>query len=156
MCPLPWVLWCHTRSMLLVIHAALTWMLVGLILTMQVVHYPLFALVGTNAYVAYQQGHVTRITRLVAPLMLAEGLTGVALLVRLPDGVTRASAWLGLTLLVMIWSSTALIQSPAHGRLSDGFNSAWHARLVTSNWLRTALWLLRGGLVGWWLLSART
>ncbi|CAM4198713.1 hypothetical protein [Deinococcus marmoris] len=139
--------------MLLVIHAALTWVLVGLILTIQLVHYPLFSRVGTDGYAAYQQAHVTRITRLVAPLMLAELATGAALALRPPPFLSPVSAWLGLALIVLIWVSTALIQSPVHGRLATGFDAALHTRLVTTNWLRTALWLLRGVLVGGWLLA---
>lgn len=140
--------------MLLVVHAALTWALVGLILTIQVVHYPLFARVGTGGYAAYQQEHVARITWLVAPLMLAELATGAALVLHPPPFVSTVSTGLGLALIALIWLSTALIQSPAHGRLAAGFDSAWHARLVTTNWGRTLVWLIRGVLVGWWLLSS--
>ncbi|OLV19884.1 hypothetical protein [Deinococcus marmoris] len=140
--------------MLLVVHAALTWALVGLILTIQLVHYPLFSRVGAEGYAAYQREHVTRITWLVAPLMLAELATGAALVLRPPTFVSAASAGLGLGLIILIWVSTALIQSPVHGRLTTGFDAALHARLVTTNWLRTVLWLLRGVLVSGWLLLA--
>ncbi|GHF42619.1 hypothetical protein HNQ07_002099 [Deinococcus metalli] len=142
--------------MLLVLHAAVTWVLVGLILTIQVVHYPLFARVGAAGYAEYQREHVTRITWLVAPLMLAELATGAALALRPPPTVPAASAALGLALIVMIWLSTAAVQAPVHGRLSHGFDAALHTRLVTSNWARTVLWLARGVLVGWWLSVALT
>lgn len=140
--------------MLLVIHAALTWVLVGLILTIQLVHYPLFSRVGAGGYAAYQQEHITRITWLVTPLMLAELATGAALVLRPPASVSAASAGLGLGLIALIWVSTAVVQSPVHGRLTAGFDAAWHARLVTTNWLRTVAWLLRGVLVSGWLLLA--
>ncbi|GGJ67978.1 hypothetical protein [Deinococcus aquiradiocola] len=138
--------------MLLVTHAALTWALVGLILTIQVVHYPLFARVGTGGYAAYQQEHVTRITWLVAPLMLAELGTGAALVLFRPPALPAVSVWLGLALIVLIWGSTALVQSPTHGQLAAGFDAALHARLVRTNLLRTVLWVARGVLAGWWLL----
>ena len=137
--------------MLLVVHAALTWALVGLILTIQLVHYPLFSRVGTG-YATYQQEHVRRITWLVAPLMLAELATGAALAFHPPPFMSAASARLGLALIALIWLSTALIQSPTHRRLAVGFDPAWHSWLVTTNWARTLLWMLRGMLVGWWLL----
>jgi len=139
--------------MLLVAHAALTWVLVGLILTIQIVHYPLFTRVGTSTYVAYQREHVQRMTWLVAPLMLTELATGAALFLSPPPFLSKAWAGLGLALIALIWLSTALIQSPAHGRLAAGFDAAWHSRLVTTNWARTLLWVLRGVLVGWWLLQ---
>ncbi|SEJ38338.1 hypothetical protein SAMN04488058_10746 [Deinococcus reticulitermitis] len=139
--------------MLLVVHAALTWALVGLILTIQLVHYPLFSGVGAAGYAAYQRAHVVRITWLVAPLMLAELGTGVALWLAPPPTVSGASAALGLALTFLIWLSTAFVQSPTHQRLSAGFNPAEHARLVSTNWVRTLLWLGRGLLVGGWLLG---
>ncbi|CAM3218575.1 DUF1772 domain-containing protein [Deinococcus saxicola] len=138
--------------MLLVIHAALTWALVGLILTIQLVHYPLFSRVGAGGYAAYQREHITRITWLVAPLMLAELATEAALVLRPPAPLSAASAGLGLV--ILIWVSTAVAQSPVHGRRTTGFDAALHARLVTTNWLRTVLWLLRGSLVGGWPLLA--
>lgn len=140
--------------MLLVVHAALTWALVGLILTIQLVHYPLFSGVGAAGYAAYQRAHVVRVTWLVAPLMLAELGTGVALLVAPPPTVSAASAAFGLALIAVIWLSTAFVQSPTHQRLGAEFSQAEHARLVRTNWVRTLLWLGRGLLVGGWLLGA--
>ncbi len=64
------------------------------------------------------------------------------------------SGWLGLGLIAVVWVSTAVVQSPAHGRLATGFDPAWHTRLVTTNWVRTVVWLGRGVLVGWWLHQA--
>ncbi|MFD1733225.1 hypothetical protein ACFSC4_21965 [Deinococcus malanensis] len=138
---------------LLVVQAALTWTLVGLILTVQLVHYPLFSHVGAG-YATYQQEHVRRITWLVAPLMLAELATGAALALHPPPFVPVASTWVGLALLALIWLSTALIQSPTHRHLATGFDPAWHSWLLTTNWARTLLWVLRGVLVGWWVLQA--
>jgi membrane-bound metal-dependent hydrolase YbcI (DUF457 family) len=51
---------------------ATTLPLVGLIWTMQVVHYPLFAQVGREAFVAFHESHLRLITGLVGPLMLIE------------------------------------------------------------------------------------
>ena len=47
-------------------------------------------------------------------------------------------------LLAVIWLSTALIQVPLHQRLGGGFDAEVHSRLVTSNWIRTVAWTLRG------------
>ena len=50
--------------LLLAIHAAATWALVGLIWTVHVVHYPLFAAVKTG-FRAYHEAHMQRITLVV-------------------------------------------------------------------------------------------
>ena len=138
-------------AMLLILHAAVTWALVGLILTIQLVHYPLFSRVGESGWPRYEREHQARITWLVGPLMFAELLSAALLALRPPTGAPEWSLWLGLILVLAVWISTALVQSPLHGRLSERFDARLHRRLVSSNWVRTALWLLRGGLCVWWL-----
>ena len=64
---------------LIVANAAVTLMLVGLILTIQVVHYPLFARVGAAGFAAYEAAHSARITVLVMPLMGLEVLLSIAI-----------------------------------------------------------------------------
>lgn len=43
--------------------------------------------------------------------------------------------------------ATIALQVPAHRALGDGFDEQVHRRLVSSNWVRTALWTARGLLV---------
>jgi hypothetical protein len=126
---------------LLAVHAAATWALVGLIWTVQLVHYPLFAQVGTDAFRAYHARHTRQITWVVAPLMAVELLTAVLLF----TGGARA-VWLlaSFAPLCFNWLSTWLIQVPLHHRLAAGFDPEVHRRLVTSNWGRTAAWSFRG------------
>jgi hypothetical protein len=47
----PWEIHPETMTILLVIHLAVTWALLGLIWTIQVVHYPLFKDVGRDCFV---------------------------------------------------------------------------------------------------------
>ena len=56
----------------LLAQAATTLPLVGLIWTIQLVHYPLFDGVGAEGFAAYERRHAAAITWLVAPLMLGE------------------------------------------------------------------------------------
>lgn len=137
-------------GLVLLVQAAATWALVGLIWTIQVVHYPLFDGVHPARYAAWQRRHMTRITIVVAPLMLAEALTAaLALFLVLTRGPTDlvAVSLLGVVLLAAIWLSTAFVQAPLHGRLTEGFDASRHRRLVRSNWTRTALWTVRGALL---------
>jgi len=132
------------------VQAAATWALVGLIWTMQVVHYPLFAKVGRTDYPAWQRSHMRRITVLVGPLMIAEAATAIgtlAALVHVRNGALIPWAGSGLCLLAAIWLATAFVQAPLHKRLACGFDSSVHRRLVRTNWLRTLMWTARGGIV---------
>lgn len=128
-------------SLLLSVHSASTWALVGLIWTIQCVHYPLFALVGPENFTSYHQRHSTQITWVVAPLMLME-LGSAAWLVL----AGARDPWLLLSLipLAVNWLSTWRLQIPLHDRLAGGFEAQVHRRLVQSNWVRTVSWTMRG------------
>lgn len=128
--------------MLLLVHAGATLALVGLIWTIQVVHYPLMSDVGPDTFVRYQERHMQLVTFVVAPLMIVEGLTAVAIVLSEPAEISVV----GMILLVAIWLSTALVQVPCHKRLIEGFDPEAHDRLVRSNWIRTVLWSVRGFL----------
>ncbi len=130
------------EGLLLSTHAFATLALVGLILTIQVVHYPLMLRVPPDAWPAYETAHMRRITVLVAPLMLVE-LVCVVSIVALAAAPARL-AWPSLALALANWVSTALIQSPLHVRLREGFDAALLRRLIATNWLRTIAWSARG------------
>jgi hypothetical protein len=134
---------------LVLMHLAATLYMVGLIWFVQVVHYPLFARVGTDAFSAYERAHVSRTHPVVGPAMLLEAASALALLVTSPSLVPPGLAWVGLLLLAVIWLSTALLQVPRHRELAAGFEPAAHARLVASNWIRTLGWTARGTLALW-------
>ena len=137
--PMTWLVLCT--------HAWATCGMAGLIWFVQIVHYPLMAKVGVERYAAYQRSHEARTPWVVAPLMLIEAATSVALLWLMraqPWGV--AIAWTGAGLLAVIWASTFLLQVPAHQQLGGGFDAQAHRRLVSSNWIRTFAWTARGVL----------
>ena len=138
-------------KILLLLNALSTFYMVGLIWMVQVVHYPLFALVGPQHYVEFQRRHQNLTTFVVGPPMLIEAFTSVFMLWYPPNGVNLAWVWSGIVLLAVIWFSTAVIQVPCHHQLTTGFEPATHQRLVRSNWIRTVAWTARGGLLSWWL-----
>ena len=132
-------------ELLLLLHAAATWGLVGLIWVVQLVQYPGFSRVGSPDFGPYHEHHCARITWVVAPLMAGELLTGLALLLERPPGLSLASLGLGLGLLALNWATTAFVFVPLHGRLRP--LSAELGRLVTWNWVRTACWTARGAWI---------
>ncbi len=112
----------------------------GLSWFVSVVHYPLFAWVGSGAFPAYHAQHSRRTTWVVVAPMVVE-LGGSALLVlRRPDGVGAAAAVAGLALAAAAWLATFALSVPDHGRLSRGWDPATGRRLVRGHHLRTALW----------------
>ena len=134
---------------LVLAHLFATLTMFGVIWTVQVVHYPLFAGVGSDGFTAYEASHQARITWIVLPAMLLELGTALLLVVRRPDVVPPWLVWVGLTLVGVVWLSTAFVQVPLHTTLSAGFDGNAHTRLVTTNWIRTVAWSLRAGLALW-------
>jgi hypothetical protein len=129
---------------LLLVHAAATWFMVGLIWTIQLVHYPLFARVGANEFTGYENEHTRRMARLLVIPAGVEVVTGAALVWGRPPEVGLLAVLLAGALLAVAWIITALVQVPLHSSLELGYSSAAAARLVGTNWLRTALWTVRG------------
>jgi hypothetical protein len=138
-----WVVW----------HAVPTLFMAGVIWFVQVVHYPLFAAVGTHGFAAYERANCRRTTFVVLPAMLAELAAALWLWWSAPAEQALAAAW-GLGLLGVVWGSTFALQVPCHHRLEQGFDAATARRLVWSNGLRTAAWSARAGLAVWWLTQA--
>ncbi len=137
----------------LVLHAVVTAYMVGVILVVQVVHYPLFSWVERSRYRDFQEEHMRRITWVVGLPMLLEAALATGLVLAAPQQVSRELAIVGLLLLAVVWLSTALQQVPAHTRLSRGFDSTAHARLLKSNRVRTMAWM--GRLVVAWVMVSQ-
>lgn len=139
-----------TTTWLLLIQAAATWGMVGLIWFVQIVHYPLYTKVGPEQFVTYQQAHTQLVSLVVIPLMLAELFAAVLLAVA-KNPVFQTTAWVALALVLAIWAVTFTVQVPQHNRLCQQFDLQTAQQLVRGNWIRTFLWSCRGGIVIWML-----
>jgi hypothetical protein len=131
---------------LLIAHAAATWLMVGMIWTVQLVHYPLLSSVGSGSFAAYEQRHRSAMGRMLALPASAEVVLAAMVAVARPAGIEAALALASGVLLAAIWVVTAVVQAPAHARLSGGWDASVHDRLVRSNWWRTGAWTARGVL----------
>ena len=127
----------------LLVHLVATAFMTGLIWYVQVVHAPRLAGWPPDDFGRWEARHRERTAAVVSPAMLVEGATAAWLGIRPPR---RVSPWLfaaGAAALVCIWASTFFLQVPAHGMLTLGWDPDVHARLVATNWIRTALWSMR-------------
>ena len=135
---------------LLVVHAASTWAMTGLIWFVQVVHYPLFALAGAPSFAAYHAAHTRRTTLVVAPLMIVEAVTAVVIVVSRAQPVW--AAWTGVVLVGVVWLATFGLSVPRHdAMMRGGYDLAAIQGLVATNWVRTTAWSLRAVLAVWML-----
>jgi hypothetical protein len=130
------------RSILL-LQAAATLFLTGLIWFVQVVHYPLMARVSLEGFAGYESDHARLTGYVVVIPMLVELTLAFYLLIRRPEPLFVV----GAALVALIWLSTFLLQVPQHDLLRNGFDRAAHQRLVLTNWIRTVAWTARAFLV---------
>lgn len=128
---------------LLLVHAAVTWAMVGVIWLVQLVQYPGFPRVGGAEFGAFHGHHASRITWIVAPLMGAELATGLALVGTDLPGLSGLFLWTGLALIAVNAAWTAFVSVPLHGSLSGRTPERMH-KLVCTNWVRTIAWSARG------------
>ena len=127
-----------------VIHAGATWFLVGLIWTIQVVHYPSFDAIDPATYNEFQQRHMTKMGSLVGPPWLVEGVLVLVIFVTAPTAFTIALAVVGGLLEAVVIGVTLRASIPAHEALTSGFEPDAHRVLLRTNWLRTWAWSGRG------------
>ncbi len=141
--------------------------MVGIIWFVQLVHYPLFRLVGELEHPRHHTAHMARTGLLLAPLMLLELVSGLVLLsfvilntntnmnmhtdsdwLVLPQTPSITWILISLILLVVIWLWTFLVSVRYHRQLDHGKNPVAIAALIRTNWLRTILWSVRLLLLG--------
>lgn len=138
----------------LILQIVSTLYMVGVIWFVQVVHYPMFALVGPEQFAKWEQRNVVLTTWVVGPGMLFEAITTLGLIFAPRRFASRKSVATGAILLAVIWLSTHFLQVPYHDKLAIGFDPEVHDLLVQTNWIRTIAWSLRGILVIGLLRSA--
>ena len=146
----------HNLRTLIVVHAAATMFMVGLIWTIHYVHYPLFAYVGESTYVSFQAEHVARIGRLLFVPWLTEGITllGILALVFLGGRKDwRVPAVIDGAVMAVVLVISGFWSAPAHAKLADGFDKSMHDQLMTVNLIRTLAWSACGVCAVWIVLS---
>lgn len=130
---------------LTIMQLAVTWILVGIMWFSQVVHYPLYKKIK-EGFVEYERSHIKRSALLLGPLMVIEAVTAFLLVGEAPGGALTTLAGINLILLFLIWLSTFLFQVSFHQKLSVRFSPKILRNLITSNWVRTSLWTIKGFL----------
>ena len=131
------------------IHLVATVAMAAIIWTMQLVHYPVFALADRERFPEFARRHTKSISKLLMPLMILEAISAVLLVFHPHESLPTVAAALGAGLLLLIWISTFALQVPCHRILAKGYDATVHRRLLRTNWLRTGAWTARAGIVVW-------
>lgn len=129
-------------------NAAASWMMVGVIWFVQVVHYPLLAVVPVESARETAVIHQARTARVVMVPMAVEGVTTLWLMFDRPASVPWWLAWLGGACVAVALLSTVVLSVPRHGRMADEPTSTIGHELVVTNWPRTVAWSAHGIVAG--------
>ena len=134
-------------SFIFLSNLVLSFIAVGLIWTIQLVHYPSMKYIPKDRFSEYHNFHSIRISILAIPLMFAELVTSIILLYQNLNNAIQTIVLVNLILVLLIWLSTFLIQVPLHNALSKEKNIEKLSKLIFSNWIRTILWTARSILM---------
>ena len=134
-------------SFIFLFNLVLSFIAVGLIWTIQLVHYPSMSFISKDKFPEYHNFHSIRISILAMPLMLAELVTSIMLWYQNFNNAIQTVFLINLIIVVLIWLSTFLIQAPLHNVLSKEKNKEKLSKLICTNWIRTILWTSRSILM---------
>src|SRR6516165_8758608 len=118
----------------LLIQTAASWFMAGLIWTMQVLNYPLLALIDAGGVPRYEQAHNRRFIWLVGPGVAGALASAVVMLGWRPSAVPLAVPVVALVLLAVIVVSTARQGAPSHALLAGQFDPEAHGGRDLTAW----------------------
>jgi hypothetical protein len=135
-------------DLVLLINLLSTWTMVGVIWFVQIVHYPLLSVVPVQSAASVAVEHQRRTGWVVGAPMALEGVTTLALLVLVPEGVAWFVPWLAGIPLAVALGATIFLSVPRHERMAREPDAQVGKELVSTNWVRTIAWTVRGLVVG--------
>lgn len=131
-------------NVIVVANLVSAWMMTGVIWFVQVVHYPLLALVPVEAAREAALEHQPRTARVVGLPMAVEGVTTLWLMFDRPAGVDWWLAWAGGVCVAVALLCTVLLSVPRHARMAERPDASVGRELVLTNWPRTVAWTAHG------------
>ena len=117
----------------------MSFLMMGVILSTQLVNYPLFLCVTKNDFKRYHSSYVNKISYIVMPIMLTELILSIILLYIFQN----FSSIIILISIILIFTSTLFLQVPVHEKLKNQYSKKSIGYLINTNWIRTILWIIK-------------
>ena len=130
-------------ALLLIMHVFSTVFMTGVIWFVQLVHYPSFLYLEHSKFSSAMTRNKVLTTMVVAPVMLFEVVTWIALVSTLYMSLSPFLLWANSIGLVAICGITVFASMPLHEKLAQGYDARTIKSLVNLNWPRTVLWTAR-------------
>lgn len=131
-------------NVIVALNAASALVMTGVIWFVQVVHYPLLAIVPVENAKVVAGEHQSRTARVVGAPMAVEGVTTLWLMFDRPVGVSWMWTWAGGVCVAVALLCTVLLSVPRHARMAEKPDAQVGRELVVTNWPRTVAWSLHG------------
>ena len=138
-------------QLLLAANLITSFLLCGLIWTVQLVHYPMFHRLEKEKYGEHIQFHGFRISLIVVPLMVIELVSSFSL--AFFSSTDTILHMIGFLIVILIWLVTFFVQLPLHSKLTLGYNPETVNKLVSTNIIRTILWTMKAALGVYFLFA---
>jgi hypothetical protein len=131
-----------------VVTLGLTLYMTGMIWSMQILEYPLFALVGPKEFPTYHRRHNRGLPVFVILPSVAALVSAVVLIFTRPAHLSQWSPFVVAALDLVVVVVTAGREAPLHAKLDrEGYSQPVIRQLVQGNWIRTMLWTANGLLL---------
>ena len=143
----------HMENPALVLNASATFVMVGVIWFVQIVHYPLLSVIPVESAASVAVEHQRRTGHVVGLPMAIEGITTLILLWKTPDDVTWWLPWIAAIFLAVALGCTIFLSVPRHERMANRPDAQVGRELVLTNWPRTIAWTTRGVLTAIMLIQ---
>lgn len=132
------------QNLALLLNVVSTCVMVGVIWFVQIVHYPLLAVVPVESAIRVATQHQRTTSFVVGPPMAIEGVTTLYLLVNAPESVWWWLPWVNAIFLAVALGCTVFLSVPRHARMAAHPDAQVGRELVRTNWPRTIAWTLCG------------
>jgi hypothetical protein len=137
---------------ILIFQSFFTFLLTGIVWSVQVVSYPLFPWIDREKFCDFEKRYQRKTAFVLFPLMVFECFFAVLLLVVAKEGIFRILSVALFAALLFVWFSTFCLQIPQHAELAHGFSMKNIKKLILTHWIRTVAWTLRSLILIWLLL----
>lgn len=132
---------------LLLVHAAMTLVLAGVMWTIQFTIIPVLARATSESWPHHAQLYRRVIRAIFWPLVIVEGGTGVSLALLHPAGIPPWLHGVNLALLLTAWVNVGITRYlVGHGPV-EYFHPEGFRKFARLNWIRVAVWTARSVVV---------
>lgn len=135
-------------SINLLLHAAITFAMTGIIWFVHLIHYPVMNALTWQREV-FEKIHWQKTMKIAVIMLILELGTGIVFVLFHPVNIPSSLPISGLWLIVLIWITTWWLCVPSHCQLKQKYSENSIQNLMKANKWRAVLWSLRSAIIAY-------